>query len=106
MTAAPVADVEAEAERILALCADAGATVRLLGGVAVALHRHGAVPLALRRTPADIDLVVRRGQDRSMRRALEESGYRGDKMFNSLRGDRRLLYHDEPNGRQLDVFIG
>ena len=29
-----------------------------------------------------------------------------NKRFNSLRGDRRLLFYDEPNGRQIDVFVG
>lgn len=106
MTITPLSDVEAEAERVVALAEATGATARLLGGVAVARHRHGLVPEALHRQPADIDLVVRRGEDRSLRRALEGAGYTPNQGFNSLRGDRRLLYYDQANERQLDVFVG
>jgi Uncharacterised nucleotidyltransferase len=104
--AGPLADVEAEAERVLAAAAADRVTVRLLGGVAIARHRHGPVPETLRRSYADIDLVVRRHHDRSLRMTLERLGYEPNRRFNSLHGDRRLLFYDHTNGRQLDVFVG
>ena len=91
---------------MLAMAADAGATVRLLGGLAIAKHVHTEVPAALRRSYPDIDLAVRRGDDRSLRGALQAGGYVPNVAFNSLRGDRRLLYYDEANDRQIDVFVG
>jgi len=99
-------DVLSEADRVLDLSSAAGATVRLIGGVAVAQHRHVPDVPALARTYADIDLVVHRGHDRILRTVLESNGYTPNKAFNALRGDRRLLYYDEPNGRQIDVFVG
>jgi len=36
---------------------------------------------------------------------FESLGYQGDRRFNTLNGDQRLLYLDEVNGRQIDVFI-
>jgi hypothetical protein len=104
--AGPLADVEAEAERILAAATVERVTVRLLGGVAIARHRHGPVPEALRRSYADIDLVVQRHHDRPLRMTLERLGYEPNRRFNSLHGDRRLLFYDHTNGRQLDVFVG
>ena len=29
-----------------------------------------------------------------------------NKTFNAMHGARRLLFYDEPNGRQIDVFVG
>lgn len=106
MTTSPLADVCSEADRVLALADAAGALTRLIGGVAIAKHLHVDLPASLLRTYADIDLVVRRGDDRALRAALETGGYVPNVAFNSLRGDRRLLYYDEANGRQLDVFVG
>jgi hypothetical protein len=102
----PRSDVLSEADRVLQLASAAGASVRLIGGVAVAQHRHVPEVPSLVRTYADIDLVVHRGHDRVLRGVLESNGYTPNKAFNSLRGDRRLLYYDEPNGRQVDVFVG
>ena len=106
MTVTALADIQAEADRLLTLSAGAGAMVRLIGGLAVAQHQHLPFPPPLRRTYADIDMVVKRGHDRLLREALETNGYTANRGFNSLHGDRRLLYYDEPNGRQLDVFVG
>jgi hypothetical protein len=106
VTGVPLADVGEEADRVLAVAANGGATARLIGGLAIAKHLHTEVPHALLRTFADVDLVVRRGDDRALRDALESAGYVPNVAFNRLRGDRRLLYYDEANGRQLDVFVG
>jgi hypothetical protein len=104
--AAPLADVEAEAARLLERAAQANVLVRLLGGAAVGMHRHVPFPAALERRYGDIDIVVKKGHDRGLKRLLEELGYTPNRSFNNLHGDRRLLFYDEPNARQLDVFIG
>ncbi len=102
----PLADVQDEARRIVALAEGRGLTVRLIGGTAVAHHCHGEQPAALRRTCADIDVVVRRADQRKLRSLLESSGYMPDEGFNAVHGARRLLYYDRPNNRQFDVFVG
>jgi hypothetical protein len=104
--AAPLADVEAEAARVLERAAQANILVRLLGGAAVGMHRHVPFPTALERRYGDIDVVVKKGQDRGLKRLLEELGYTPNRSFNNLHGDRRLLFYDERNARQLDIFIG
>jgi len=102
----PLAGVQDEARRILGLARDQGITVRLIGGTAVAQHCHGEQLPALRRSCADIDLVVRRADQRALRALLQAAGYQPDAMFNAIHGATRLLYDDRANGRQLDVFVG
>jgi len=104
--AAPLADVEAEAARLLERAAQANVLVRLLGGAAVGMHRHVPFPTALERRYGDIDIMVKKGQDRGLKRLLEDLGYVPNRSFNNLHGDRRLLFYDERNARQVDVFIG
>ena len=70
------------------------------------MHRHRPLPAALQRTYGDIDVVVKRGHDHGLKQALEELGYVPNKRFNGLHGDRRLLFYDDVNNRQVDVFIG
>jgi hypothetical protein len=104
--AVPLADVQAEAVRLLERAREANVLVRLLGGTAVGMHRHGPWPPALERRYGDIDLVVKKGHDRGLRHLLEDLGYVPNRGFNNLHGDRRLLFYDERNERQVDVFIG
>jgi hypothetical protein len=102
----PVPDVAEEARELLAGCAGAGVTARLIGGLAVAGHQHVATPPSLRRSYADIDIVIGRKQGRAAKAALLSLGYVPNNEFNALRGDRRLLFYDRANGRQVDVFVG
>jgi len=103
---APLADIVAEARQVLAACAARGVSARLIGGLAVALHEHTATPPELRRAYADIDIVIGRKEGRGAKKALTGLGYTPNDRFNALRGDRRLLFYDTANGRQLDVFVG
>jgi hypothetical protein len=103
---APAADIAAEAGHVLAGCDEHGVTARLLGGLAVARHLHTPTPPGLERSYGDIDIVIGRKQGRPARAALTELGYVPNDRFNALHGDRRLLFYDERNGRQLDVFVG
>jgi hypothetical protein len=106
MTVTPLADIEAEAERLVDGLADCGHPVRLIGGLAIAQHRHGEIPALLSRSYGDIDIVIPEGPYAPFREAMEGLGYVPNKRFNNMRGDRRMLFYDEPNGRQLDVFVG
>jgi hypothetical protein len=102
----PLADITAEAGQVLAGCAAHQVSARLIGGLAVARHEHLATPPELRRSYADIDIVIGRKEGRAARGALVQLGYVPNDGFNALHGDRRLLYYDRANGRQLDVFVG
>ncbi|HEY6296503.1 MAG TPA: hypothetical protein VIX15_12620 [Streptosporangiaceae bacterium] len=107
MTArAPLADVQAEARQVLAGCAEHKVSARLIGGLAVAMHQHLPTPQELQRSYADIDIVIGRKDGKGAKAGLLELGYVPNDRFNALRGDRRLLFYDTVNGRQLDVFVG
>jgi hypothetical protein len=82
----------------------AGVRLRVMGGVAVALHSPSARHRSLRRDYADLDFV----SDTTGRRLddlLIAHGWEPDKRFNSIHGRSRRLYHDG-DGRQVDVFVG
>jgi hypothetical protein len=99
----PLADILAEGERIAAAAGERGVLVRLLGGVAICMH--GVHP-ALARRYGDIDLATTRGGGHGTLRLLEDLGYTPNERFNTLNGASRLVLYDEPNGRQVDVFVG
>lgn len=102
----PLADIAAEARQVLDGCAAHQVSARLIGGLAVAQHHHLATPPELRRAYADIDIVIGRKEGRGTKAALTELGYEPNERFNALRGDRRMLFYDTANGRQIDVFVG
>ena len=102
----PVADITEEARQLLAGCSAENVTARLIGGLAVAWHQHKPTPPDLQRPYADIDIVIGRKEGRAANGALLRLGYVPNDRFNALHGDRRLLFYDQANDRQLDVFVG
>ena len=98
-------DLVEEGQRLLALARERGATVALLGGVAVRLHAP-EVPPALDREYKDLDFAVPRGGGRVAGQLLSEAGYEPQVVFNAMNGKERLLFHDNEHGRQVDVFVG
>ena len=55
---------------------------------------------------ADIDVVVETAHGRQAAAALRGLGYVPNARFNALHSARRMLFYDEGNHRQLDVFVG
>jgi hypothetical protein len=103
----PDPDVAAEALRLAGLGDARGVPLRVVGGVAVALHTSGELHPALRRPYRDIDLVAPRKRDREALAVLVDAGYESNERFNSMAGvHSRLVVYDTANGRQLDVFVG
>lgn len=105
MADGPLADPVAETRRLIAMAGQQGLVLRALGGVGVLLQAPDARPRLPRRVK-DIDLAAAQGTSKATVALLGRAGYRGDEMFNALRGSRRLLFHDLANGRHLDVFVG
>lgn len=101
----PAADVIAEAERISAAARAAKVSVKLVGGAGVNLHSPSARQAPLKRKYGDLDFVAPSKQRGPVQKLFESLGYQGDLRFNTLNGHQRLLYLDETNGRQIDIFI-
>src|SRR3954453_13121360 len=101
----PLADVTAEGSRVLDAATGTGIPLRLIGGVAVRL-RAVELPESLRRPYGDIDFVASKGSTRKVASLFGALGYTAPVTFNALNGKERLLFFDEPNDRQVDVFVG
>jgi hypothetical protein len=99
-------DVIEESRRLSAALEAEGIPVRLLGGLGILLVAAGAYPPELAREYNDIDLVTDSRHGRQLARSLAEQGYEPNQMFNRMHGARRLMFYDEPNERQVDVFVG
>lgn len=78
--------------------------IRLLGGVAVALHCPESNNPG--RSYRDIDAYIPAKTQTRISAVLAAAGYLADKEFNLLNGDTRLLFHDPQTHRQIDIFVG
>ncbi len=99
-------DVHQEAVRLLAAAEASDLCVRALGGIGIALHVGEQMHPAFRRKIGDIDLATPKRDGRKVADFLAVQGYEPNKTFNAMHGARRLLFYDEPNDRQIDVFVG
>ena len=99
----PLEDPVAEARRIVEAADAAGLTIRVVGGVGVALIAPSVEVLVPPRTYHDIDLAAPAGAPPIIR-LMAALGYQPSTRFNTLNGSERLLFHD-PGGRRIDVFI-
>ncbi|HEU4461735.1 MAG TPA: hypothetical protein VFR75_03990 [Solirubrobacterales bacterium] len=101
----PLTDPIAEGSRIAEVAAQRGVTLRLLGGVAIALSCPSSRRAPLRREYGDIDFATNSRAREEVTRLLQDVGYRPDREFNTLHGHRRLYFADPSNQRQVDVFV-
>jgi hypothetical protein len=97
-------DVVAEGRRVLGAAREAGLTLRLLGGVAVNVRSRG-LPPALTREYKDLDFATSKKSAGDLQKLLRDLGYEPHLGFNAMNGRERLLFYDNPNERQVDVFV-
>jgi hypothetical protein len=79
-------------------------TLRLLGGVAVHVRSRG-LPPALTREYKDLDFATTKKSGGDLQKLLRDLGYEPHLGFNAMNGRERLLFYDNPNERQVDVFV-
>jgi hypothetical protein len=82
---------------------DQGIALRPIGGVGVLLHCPAALEIGPHREFGDLDMAAR-GDSRKISKVFEDEGYEGDRRFNAMQGDRRMIFHGEVG--KVDVFIG
>jgi Uncharacterised nucleotidyltransferase len=97
-------DIVSEGRRVLAAAHEAGLTVRLLGGVAVHVRSQG-LPPALSREYKDLDFATSKKSSSDLQKLLRDLGYEPHVGFNAMNSKERLLFYDNPNERQVDVFV-
>ena len=100
------ADIVEEGQRLLELASSEGVPLRLVGGVAIRLRAPGELPDALSRRYADLDFVTAKGRSGNVQDLFRSAGYEPHTAFNALNGRERLLFFDNGNERQVDVFVG
>lgn len=88
-----------EAGRLLTALAERGIAARLMGGAAIRLL---TAPSPFEREIADLDLIVARRDARALEDLMAQLGYEGDRVFNALNGNRRLLFGGPA---RVDVFV-
>jgi hypothetical protein len=79
-----------------------GLRMRLLGGIAVAIHCPNSQNPG--RSYRDIDLAIPAKSQTALTELLLAHGYHADREFNLLNGDNRMLFHCDQY--QIDVFVG
>jgi hypothetical protein len=99
-------DVVDEALRISEEAERGGATLRLLGGVAIRLRARDSLHAAFEREYADLDWIVPKGKSSEAQTFFDSIGYTPHVRFNAIHGRERLLFFDEENDRQIDVLVG
>jgi hypothetical protein len=99
------AELLAAAVDIIGAAADAGATMRLLGGIAVYQIAPSARAGALARAYHDYDVVVPPRQGAAAARVFRDAGYAEDQHFNALHGAHRMIFA-APRGFVVDVLVG
>jgi hypothetical protein len=102
----PLDDGLEEARRLIAAGAEAGLTLRLLGGLAVKLHSPSASHRSLVRRYPDLDFALAGKRGDRLEALMPALGYAPNKGFNLLNGASRLLFFDDVHERQVDVFVG
>lgn len=97
-------DVVAEGLRVIGVASRTGVPLRLLGGVAVRLHVVD-MPPAMRRDYKDLDFATTKRASGDVQKLLRDLGYEPHIGFNAMNGKERLLFFDNANDRQVDVFV-
>jgi hypothetical protein len=100
------ADIVSEGKRVLETAKAEDVPLRLLGGVAIRLRSPGALPAPFEREYADLDFLTAKGASGKAQALFRHAGYEPHKAFNALHGQERLLFFDDENDRQVDVFVG
>jgi hypothetical protein len=124
----PVGFTTERARALVALGAQRGVTLRVLGGVAIALRAAAPTPPALLRASNDLDFAVAEGEGHRAGEVLLSGGLVAlSGRFNALHGHRRLIFidamasgaqgesdrlagakgaHTEGERAKVDVFVG
>ena len=101
----PLKDVIAESERITDAAASARVTLKLMGGAAICRRSPSASRVPLSRKYGDLDFATLSKQRRQVQELFPTLGYLAEERFNLMQGERRLMFLDRVNNRQVDVFV-
>ncbi len=67
--------------------------------------RSRGLPPPLTREYQDLDFAIAKKSSGDLQKLLRDLGYEAHVGFNAMNGRERLLFFDNPNARQVDVFV-
>lgn len=82
-----------------------GATIRLIGGLAIYYHSPTAMNGYFTRTYRDIDFFGLSSQTKIIKSVMESFDCKPHERFNAIHGERRLLYFDESTDSRIDFLL-
>ena len=97
-------DLIDEARQLVQAGAESGTTVRMLGGIAIAMRCPTALRPPFARPYSDLDAAVASDQRNQVDQVAAGLGLEADRAFNAQRGNERRCYH-RSDGLKLDVFV-
>ncbi len=100
-----IADYYEESLRAIKEAAEQGMVLRLIGGLGIRHISPGALKPPWKRPYKGIDFVASKTGKEGLEAFFEGQGYVPNKKRNLFFGDKRLLFYDQNNNRQVDIFI-
>lgn len=100
-----IADYYKESLRIIREADEKAIVLRLIGGLGIRHVSPSALKLPWKRVYKDIDFVASKKGREGLETFFEEQGYEPNRQRNLFSGDKRLLFYDQENSRQVDIFI-
>lgn len=99
-----VPDIQIEMNRLIAAANQESILMRVLGGLAIKVHRTGEHP-TFTREYGDLDFVVAGKQRREFEAFMPHIGYAPHKQFNLLNGSERQIYYHNQTEMKIDIFV-
>jgi len=100
-----VPEIQIEMNRLIAAANEKSILMRVLGGLAIKVHRTIEHPVFAREY-GDLDFVVAGKQRREFEAFMPAAGYSPHKQFNLLNGAHRQIYYHNETEMKIDIFVG
>jgi len=97
-------DIQNEMQRLIAAANEKSILMRVLGGLAIKVHRTVDHPVFAREY-GDLDFVVAGKQRREFEVFMPQVGYAPHKQFNLLNGGERQIYYHNETEMKIDIFV-
>src|SRR6185436_7822863 len=97
-------DIQNEMQRLIAAANEKSILMRVLGGLAIKVHRTFDHPV-FARAYGDLDFVVAGKQRREFEAFMPQVEYSPHKQFNLLNGSERQIYYHNETEMKIDIFV-
>ena len=97
-------DITDEMHRLISAAREKSILLRVLGGVAIKVHRKQDHPTFTREF-GDLDFVVAGRNRREFETFMPNVGYMPHKQFNVLNGSERQIYYHTETEMKIDIFV-